>query len=348
MFKRFSFLIVLFIFSKQYAQFQFSGNVNTNYKHATAYLCIVDDYNKRALFLTEQILQESKIDSLGKFIFKGEFLKLQNRIYKIYINNCNENITNYKHLLNQCDDSQSILFIANNSDQIYFPLNDLSQMLCSLEYSNPQNIAINKIDSLQESLLGDLQNTKSDVQRKLIYKNHFLKLQNYSKTFNEPLVELYSFHLYANNESFSRDYYLNDLKKSKYYDKLLQKLEKNYAHTTYTNKFKEELNKDRYPLLKSKTNIFRYLTYLFGLLLLFSFGLNIFLFSKKNQQQKIIDYKTVLTSQEQKVFKLMNELSNKEIADTLFVSLSTIKTHINNIYSKLSIQSRKEIKQFFD
>jgi ATP/maltotriose-dependent transcriptional regulator MalT len=42
--------------------------------------------------------------------------------------------------------------------------------------------------------------------------------------------------------------------------------------------------------------------------------------------------------------ELMNqELSNKEIAEKLFVSLSTIKKYTNNIYSKLSISSRKEI-----
>ncbi|MFI5161813.1 MAG: response regulator transcription factor [Sphingobacteriales bacterium] len=34
--------------------------------------------------------------------------------------------------------------------------------------------------------------------------------------------------------------------------------------------------------------------------------------------------------------------SNKEIAAENFVELSTIKTHINNIYSKLSVNSRKE------
>ncbi|PHS10334.1 MAG: hypothetical protein COA88_02515 [Kordia sp.] len=38
--------------------------------------------------------------------------------------------------------------------------------------------------------------------------------------------------------------------------------------------------------------------------------------------------------------------SNKNIADTLFIS--TVKTHINNIYSKLGISSRKEVHIFFE
>lgn len=37
--------------------------------------------------------------------------------------------------------------------------------------------------------------------------------------------------------------------------------------------------------------------------------------------------------------------SNKEIANELFISLSTVKTHITNIYSKLHVSSREELLQ---
>jgi len=39
----------------------------------------------------------------------------------------------------------------------------------------------------------------------------------------------------------------------------------------------------------------------------------------------------------------LNDKSNKEIALALFVSHSTIKTHINNVYKKLEVSSRQEI-----
>ena len=35
--------------------------------------------------------------------------------------------------------------------------------------------------------------------------------------------------------------------------------------------------------------------------------------------------------------------TNQEIADELFISVSTVKTHVNNIYKKLHIKSRKEL-----
>lgn len=48
-----------------------------------------------------------------------------------------------------------------------------------------------------------------------------------------------------------------------------------------------------------------------------------------------------LTNQQMKVLKLMHKgLSNKEIAEELEVSLSTVKTHINHLYRKLGVRNR--------
>ncbi len=51
-----------------------------------------------------------------------------------------------------------------------------------------------------------------------------------------------------------------------------------------------------------------------------------------------------LTIQESKIYKLIKmKYSNKEIATELNISVSTVKTHVNNIYKKLGISSRKEL-----
>ncbi|MEE9349980.1 MAG: LuxR C-terminal-related transcriptional regulator [Flavobacteriaceae bacterium] len=349
--------IVLYIgflvcFTKVTAQFQFSGVVNDDFKNATVYLSIVNDCNKKNLFFTEHILLESQINSTKEFEFKGDLLANENRIYKIHIDNCNNNISDYKHLLNHCEDSKEIIFIANNTDTIHFPLNNISQMFCDMEYKNIRNSALFEIDTMQEELLSKLQYSKSDLQRKNMYRNHFKALQKFSKTFNEPLAELYAFYLYANDHAISKDFYLEDLKKSSYYNNLLQKLEAQYKNTTYLNHFKNTLVKDQYPMLKTKKSQFQWIAYALGLLLFLSLIMNFFQLKKSkkytNKIEPKIDYKTVLTTQEQNVFELMNQHSNKEIAEKLFVSLSTIKSHINNIYSKLSISSRKEIDRFLN
>jgi DNA-binding CsgD family transcriptional regulator len=41
--------------------------------------------------------------------------------------------------------------------------------------------------------------------------------------------------------------------------------------------------------------------------------------------------------------ELLGELPNKEIADKLCIGVSTLKTHINNIYRKTGVSSRREL-----
>ena len=58
-----------------------------------------------------------------------------------------------------------------------------------------------------------------------------------------------------------------------------------------------------------------------------------------HQHQKIKQ----LSVQERKIFDLMrNGMSNKEIAAECNVELTTVKSHVGSIYSKLKIKSRKE------
>lgn len=54
-----------------------------------------------------------------------------------------------------------------------------------------------------------------------------------------------------------------------------------------------------------------------------------------------------LTEREKEILQLISEgKSNKEIASELNIALSTVKTHINNIYKSLMINSRKDLIKF--
>ena len=349
MLKRLLFFIFLFVTISLQAQFKFTGAVSEEFFGTNSYLICIEDYRKSHVFQTEDILQESSIDSLGYFQFTGDFLSPENRLYKIYVDTCEANISNASHLLKQCEFSTEIIFIANNTDTIHFPLNGLSQMFCDVVFSRGQNNSIQKIDSIQEQLLGPLHEVKNDTQRNIVFQNYFYKIQEFGRSFKEPLVELYTYNLYANSTSFSREFYLEDLKKSDYYTQLLEKLEQNYPTASYASQFKNDLIKDQYPLLISSNNYYKTGILLLVILLLASLIMNVILFKKRTVKTPRIDYTQVLSTQEQKVFRLMHEKkSNKEIGNQLFISLSTVKTHINAIYNKLSIASRKEIATFFE
>jgi len=58
-----------------------------------------------------------------------------------------------------------------------------------------------------------------------------------------------------------------------------------------------------------------------------------------------------LSSRETEVLEhIASGMSNSEIAEKMFVSTNTIKTHIKNIYSKLDVKNRiqamKKVKDF--
>ena len=57
-------------------------------------------------------------------------------------------------------------------------------------------------------------------------------------------------------------------------------------------------------------------------------------------------YQKQITDREKKVIELISQgKKNQEIANELYNDISTIKTHLNNIYKKTGAKSRKELAQ---
>ena len=51
----------------------------------------------------------------------------------------------------------------------------------------------------------------------------------------------------------------------------------------------------------------------------------------------------LLTKREKQVFLLLkSELSNQQIADKLFISEHTVKTHLYSLFKKLDVRSRRQ------
>lgn len=68
--------------------------------------------------------------------------------------------------------------------------------------------------------------------------------------------------------------------------------------------------------------------------------------AKKEAETDKPDFEELLSRREAEVLQLLlSNLSNKEIADKLCVSLSTLKTHINHIYHKAGVKTRKQLTQ---
>ena len=333
------------------AQHSFSGYVDDSRWQNEVYLSVIEDYRKISGVYSEQIIAKIEADSTGHFEFKGDQLDTENKIYRIHVDNCDDTNQNQNHFDGHCTDSKEILFIAKHNDTIVFPFSFDNEMFCSIQSNNPKTNAFVKIDSIKNEMRFAFSEYRSEANRKLNNKKWFKTLQDYGEQLNEPIAEVYIYAFLSDRSNNLHSYYLEDLKSNSYYDDLLNRLTNQYPNSSYTKQYKNELHSDEYILFEeANPNAFKW-DYLLYLILGLSLILNIwFLISRKKQHSKSISKaKEQLTKQEENILNLLlDEKSNKDIAEALFVSVSTVKTHVNNIYKKLNVQSREEIKSLFN
>ena len=346
-------LVILFffvaIFSSK-AQYSFSGQIDTKKWHDNVYLSIIEDYRKISGVYSEQIIARAKTDSLGYFDFTGSQLENANRIYRIHVDNCFDAEQNQNHFDGHCDDSEEVIFIAKNKDTIVFPFSFDKQMFCDINSTNQKSMVFVKIDSLRDDMRYAFAEYRSEANRKLNNKKWFQTFQEFGKSLDEPIAELYIYSFLSNRGNDLHEHYIEDLKTNGYYDDLLERLEQRYPNSTYTKQYEAELKSDEYIISGGGNTSANVWLYILVPIFILSFLLNVYfgLKLKNSPAQKLETNKDHLTKQEQNILELLlQEKSNKEIADTLFVSVSTVKTHVNNIYRKLHVQSRDEVKSLF-
>lgn len=345
-------LFVLFITLSNIClgQYSFTGYVDADRWQNTAYLSIVEDYRKLSGVYSEQIIAKTEADSTGFFKFEGSALEPTQRIYRIHVDNCPKDDKDSNHFNGHCKDSKEILFIAKNTDSIHFPLSFDKQMFCDVTSNNPKTLSLARVDSLKDDMRFAYTDIKSEANRRLNDKTWFKKLQEYGEDLNEPLAELYIYAFLSDRSSDLHDYYLEDLKNNPYYTNLQDRLASYYASTNYSKQYDAELASDQFLISNnSKSESFDWNYLLYALLALSILGNVLFFVSKKRKQsQNKSDLRSKLTKQEQNILDcILENKTNKEIAETMFVSVSTVKTHTNNIYRKLNVQSRSEAKLLF-
>lgn len=341
-------LSISFIFSSlgSYSQYAFSGHISDSVPGKTVYLSLIEDYRKMSRTYLEQILKKTVTDSTGYFEFKGDNLLDENRIYKIHIDDCSDTI-NENHFFGNCAYTKSIMFIANARDTIFFPTTINNEIFCDLSSTNSASADILKIDALINEMAYDFASFRSDANERLNSKKWFNKLQDYGKSLDDPLSELYIYQFLSDRENESYDYFTKDLQSNDYYSGLLTRLGKAYPSASFTKQFEAEI--EAFSILGKPHNGDRISwRIILGILLLISLLLNVYLWQSKRRlvnsnNQNLLE---VLSQQEQKIVDLINQgMSNKEIASTLFISVSTVKSHINNIYKKLHVRSREHLKK---
>ena len=163
----------------------------------------------------------------------------------------------------------------------------------------------------------------------MLQKQRKRGLRQIADTSSHPIVSLYALH----NSKFESTFLSNQ----EFYENYLKKWER--EDSTYFQALRAKLPK------KENSNLYWYITIGCSFFLL-GFILNYYLnpkFKKNNIQLKS------LSVQERKIFLLIQSgKSNKEISEEYNIGISTVKSHVSNIYSKLNIKSRKEAMNIYN
>ncbi len=331
------------------SQHKFSGYIDADKWSGEVYLSLIEDYRQLSGVYPEQIISKTTSDSLGYFSFSGDNLPAKNRMYRIHLENCSDDDEKTIHFNGFCPDSKEILFIANNSDTITLPFSFDKEMFCKIVSNNQNSNAFIKVDSIIDEMRFAFASYRSETNRRINTKKWFSILHKFAKNQNEPLAELYIYTFLSNKSNNLYPYYLEDLKENTYYDDLLERLQKKYPDSRYFNQYKSELASDKFLINPKEATSKNYWLWFVLFLLLASLGFNFFQFTTSRKKRKSsLDIEKNLTQQEQKVLGfILEDRTNKEIASSMFVSVSTIKTHINNLYKKLNVRSREEVKSLF-
>jgi DNA-binding CsgD family transcriptional regulator len=312
--------------SKSIAQTVIKGwiNLDTTLWASTAYLSAITDFTQMNSISNESIIQRAAIDSTGVFLFDCKTLPDADHLYRIHFSKKNYPPAS---LIIGGQDENHFFLITNNHSDVEIQIHGGRNLIGDLTFSGyPPNRALLEINQIA-GFLDTLDYYGPAVNRDFVRQAVYDKLRLYADTCSNPLISLYALY----HSRFESDYPKN----TTYYKEYLRKWRK--EDSEYFQAFRAQLP------VKDSPNILLFILIGSGLLIA---GAGAIAFVRLRKKPGKNPYQ-LLTVQERKIFSLLKDgRSNKEISDECGISLSTVKSHVNNIYSKLNISSRTDVMDY--
>ena len=280
-----------------------------------------DDLNTASYHL---LIAEADIDEKGNFYFDSLNIPEHDLLYRLHI--CkNEDPISTIIIGGQEQNHLHLLF--NNSSQIMVDITSFHEFNIS---GHPGNAKLQELFDLKSQINAPL-NISSDQNRKL-HKDHikdeFIRIVEEAQSDVNKLLGMYFL-----QKSFSVDEY------DRLFETLPEQLTDGGDTSPYYDAFIEQVQFYKFSKqdndLSTKSSIPWYYWLLIPIGLFVSYYL---INNKKNSTPN--DPSSILSIQEKKVYELLcNGKSNKEISTELHIEVSTVKSHVYKIFSKLGVKS---------
>jgi DNA-binding CsgD family transcriptional regulator len=322
---RFSTVLLALVGLTSYSQPLIQGTIHydtTRWK-PVASLSLVPDFSRMYEVSNESIIQQADIHPDGTFAFTSGNMPPGDHLYRIHFSRKEDPRAS---LIIGGPDENHLFLLAKPGSEIGIRIRGGRQLIGSISFDGfPVNQAVKDINQIA-GFLDTLDYYGPAVNRDFVREAVYERLRRYADTCSNPLISLYALY----HSRFESDFEKNP----GYYTKYLRKWRK--EDSEYFRAFRAQLQID-----KEQSNIVPLVSAL--LFILMSIAVYYFRRRKKSEKNPFQS----LTVQERKIFGLLKEgKSNKEISEICSVSLSTVKTHVNSIYSKLNLSSRTDVMDF--
>lgn len=282
------------------------------------YLSHIGNFNDIHSMSSEMILAESKIDSLGHFKFELNYLPKEYQVFRLHIS---KKLDSKNSIIIGGSNENYLLFIANRSSSIQLKTISSNPPFRKVDFgTNKENSNFHKITDLVFTK-DSIASKSSASKRKFIEERLNKDLLKIADSSSNQLTSLYALYKsgFESNYNSNKGFYKSYLKKWSKFD------------NSYFNDFRNKL-----PIKEEKESKIKSIVIYISLIVIgFILG-KIKLFRKKRIKK--------LSVQERKIYDLLKQgATNKEIAEEFNIGISTTKTHVSNILTKLKVKSRKEI-----
>jgi len=337
-----SFCLLVFTTHQGLANYTIKGTINiTDEWQSLVFLASVnklDDYYNTS---PDLIVEVGIIEDDGSFTIQGNNLPEESKFYRLYL------------MKQQNSEFDACFYFGEDHNFIHLVLNNSSELevMSDPDYNSPfgnYSIKGNHDNHMMRELSKIVHPSFYFYQIKFPSELRFSeeKLNKDLNTFADTCQSTIASLAAVVNTDFDRYFDTN----TAFYLSFEDRIKSDLTANSYVNDYHKKI---KYYLPESEGES-SWKNILIGLLSLSTFlliGYTLYLRKTVRNQasrtKKSREKLDQLTQKETEIFNLIvSGKSNKDIANELFIELSTVKTHINKIYSKLDISDRKGAKTY--
>lgn len=282
------------------------------------YLSYIPTFEEMYAMSSEMIISKSKINEDGRFSFPLDYLPEAQKLYRL-------------HITKKGDSRSSLIIGGKNENFLFLVANKHSRIDLKVipGYSPFKNVAFksDQINYRFHQITNLINASDSIASESDLYKRKFIdeklkkELLTIADSSSNALIAMYAIY----KSGFESDFKKN----AAFYEGLAEKwTDKDNA---YFQNFKAQL-----PQVKSNANV-----YLIMIIAIFSLVLGIVIGHYIHLKNSRI---ATLSVQERKILQELEKgMSNKEISEKFNIGVSTVKSHVSSILSKMNAKSRKDL-----